>query len=107
MRHKAIFSLVSICIIGCLFTPYIIKINHGLLTHEDTICVAKGDLHIHEIEFDCDFYKYQISSLFYIGLVKPKLIQLAASSEKLTNHYVFTSKFQKLHFVLRGPPVLG
>lgn len=105
-KKKIIFPFTSIILIACLFTPYFIKIGHGIFEHKELRCVDKGELHIHEIEFDCDFHKFQISSLFYLDFERPELFLPNIPNQKILDHYTFLSKYQKLHFVLRGPPAV-
>ena len=105
-KKKILFQLVSLFLLVCLFTPFIIKIGHGLYEHKETVCLAKGQLHIHEVEFDCDFHKFQITSLFYFDFEKHLLNPPVILGEKIVDQYTFLSKYQKLHFVLRGPPMI-
>jgi len=99
-------SLTSICIIVCLLTPYFIKINHGINEHQKAHCSLEGSLHIHNVEFDCDFDHYQLSTLFYPKLHVEDFFKAPKITKVSVNNYTFLSKYQSLHFVLRGPPVL-
>lgn len=105
-KNHILYPFTAILLLACLFTPYFIKIGHGIYEHKELLCVEKGNLHIHEIEFDCDFHKYQLSSLFCFNLEEPELIEPIFKGTKVINHYFFLSKYQRLHFVLRGPPVV-
>ena len=96
--------MVAIILLVGLMGPYFVKIAHALYEHEELHCVSKGKLHIHEVEYDCDFEHYHLSSLYYPEFDCPELITPAPITETITNNYYFLSKYQQLHFVLRGPP---
>jgi len=72
--------------------------------HEHSECKAVGELHIHEVELDCDFYDFNLSPQIHSSLVevpKPLIIYIP---DKIASQYTFLNKYQKLHFALRGPP---
>lgn len=106
-KEKLLFPLCAIILIAGIFTPYAIKIVHGIYEHKEFKCASHGELHIHEVEFDCDFQKYKLTTqfypVFYEDIDSPKL-----EARKLDdNHYAFLSKYQQLHFNLRGPPSIS
>ncbi|WP_339652401.1 hypothetical protein [uncultured Maribacter sp.] len=103
MKYKIVYPIVTIILIASLLGPYFVKIYHALNEHKEFHCTSKK-LHIHAIEFDCDFEHYQLSSLYYPEFEYPKFIELAPITEAIINNYYFLSKYQQLHFVLRGPP---
>ena len=87
-----------------LITPSIVKIVHALNDHRQLECKAFGQLHIHEVELDCDFNDFNLSPQNHSSLVevpKPLIIHIP---NKITSQYTFLSRYQKLHFALRGPP---
>ena len=81
-----------------------VKIVHALNDHRGMECTAFGQLHIHEVELDCDFQDFNVLPQFHSTLVevpKPFIIHIP---NNITSQYTFLSKYQKLHFALRGPP---
>ncbi|MFX0557100.1 hypothetical protein ACOCEA_09880 [Maribacter sp. CXY002] len=105
-RPNILYAWTALVIIVCLLTPYLIKINHGINEHQSVHCVSEGTLHIHNVEFDCDFEHYQLSSLFYPNLFVAEIFTSPKILQETINHYTFLSKYQSLHFVLRGPPTV-
>ena len=103
-KNKFINPIIAIILLAGLFWPYFVKISHALSEHEELHCVSKGELHIHAVEFDCDFDHYQLSSFYYPEFDYPQFIELVPITEAIINNYYFLSKYQQLHFVLRGPP---
>ncbi len=87
-----------------LITPSIVKITHALNDHRHVECKAFGQLHIHEVELDCDFQDFNLSPQFHSTLVEVPGLLISNNSNKITSQYTFLSKYQKLHFALRGPP---
>ena len=104
LKEKIIFPLVAIILLMGLLGPYIVKISHALYEHEELHCVTQGKLHIHSVELDCDFDHYHHSNFFYPEFDYPEFFEASLISEAIINNYFFLSKYQQLHFVLRGPP---
>lgn len=100
---KIVNSVMSIILMAGLFGPYVIKIAHALNEHKDVHCTSK-EVHVHSVEFDCDFDHYQLSSSYYSKFDYPKFFAIIPISVAINNHYYFLNKYQQFHFVLRGPP---
>ena len=105
-HNHIIVNALSIALVLFLFTPSIVKLKHAISEHEHFECTAVGEIHIHKIELDCDFEKFNLSPQF-----EPRLIQLPenfnTSEYKVASQlYTFLSYYQKMHFTLRGPPSL-
>jgi|TARA_R110002051_G_scaffold165130_2_gene235932 hypothetical protein len=102
-KDKIVYPIIAIFLMAGLLGPYFIKILHALNEHEELHCVSK-ELHIHAVEFDCDFDHYQFSTFYYPEFKYPPFIDETSITEAIINNYYFLSKYQQLHFVLRGPP---
>jgi len=103
-RHQNFIFTFCLLLVAFLITPSIVKMAHALIEHEHLECKAIGQLHIHEVELDCDFQDFNLSPQFHSTLVevlRPLIIHI---SNKISSQYTFLSKYQKLHFALRGPP---
>jgi hypothetical protein len=103
-RNKNFIFTLCLLLVAFLCIPSIVKMAHALIEHEHLECKAFGQLHIHEVELDCDFHDFNLSPQFHSTLVevpKPLIIHI---SNKIDSQYNFLSKYQKLHFALRGPP---
>ena len=104
-RNQNFILILSLLLVAFLITPSIIKVAHALIEHEHLQCEAVGELHIHGIELDCDFEDFNISPQnhsFLVDVPKPLLIDI---SKRINFQYTFLSKYQELHFALRGPPL--
>jgi hypothetical protein len=104
LRNQYFIFITSLLLVVFLITPSIVKITHALNDHRHVECKAFGQLHIHEVELDCDFQDFNVLPQFHSTLVevpKPLIIHIP---NNITSQYTFLSKYQKLHFALRGPP---
>lgn len=101
---KLLVSISAIILFMALALPTVVKSYHALFEHQEFTCIAKGDLHFHETELDCDFQKFNFSpQLFELGTVVPANSQFVLK-EHIFGYYVSLTSFQELHFSLRGPP---
>lgn len=83
------------------------KLSHALSEHQGLDCQTIGKVHIHKVELDCDFQKFKLSPQFYPTLSTVSQIVTITIKKKNTDLYSFLSKFQILHFDLRGPPTVS
>lgn len=97
-------SIISLLLIAAILTPSFVKLSHALYEHQETECQEIGSVHVHDVEFECDFQKFKLSSQYYPNFVNNLSIDISIIKEKDFNFYSFLSKYQKLHFTLRGPP---
>ena len=103
-KTKFLFAGVALILVAFMALPSIAKISHAAFTHQDRECKHNNVLHVHEVEFDCDFQDFAISFHYY--LPKPPVLAQNAleSSEQNSSLYLFVSKYQKLLDWQRGPP---
>jgi hypothetical protein len=103
-KEKLIFPLCSLLLVVSIFAPYAIKISHGIYEHKEFNCISHGELHIHEVEFDCDFQKFKLTTQFYPVFIDDLSVFSIALQGQDDERYIFLTKFQQFHFSLRGPP---
>jgi len=88
--------------------PSAIKFAHAFNHHTHEVCEADNNskTHFHQLDIDCDFYKFKISKNQFFVLskytIKPNFL---FSKEKL-EHYISFNNYQQLSRYLRGPPQL-
>jgi hypothetical protein len=80
------------------------KIKHAVFEHHNFVCKEKGKLHVHEVELECEFDKFNISQFIFLEYLGFNDTGWTIKTGKIFNFYQFLSKYQKLHFSLRGPP---
>jgi len=98
-------SIISLLLVAAILSPAIIMLSHALYEHEEQVCEEIGTVHVHEVEIDCDFQKFKLSPQHYPNFAKTIKVHPKMIREKGFNYYSFLSKYQKLHFTLRGPPI--
>jgi hypothetical protein len=88
----------------CLVLPAVVKFSHLFAHHKHEVCLGENQSHFHELDMDCEFYKFNINH--YTTLINFEFIPLEVvdNQEIIDTKYLFLSTFQKLHFSLRGPP---
>ena len=104
-HNKNFIFALCLLLVVFLCAPSIVKMTHALIEHEYLECKAIGQLHIHEVELDCDFQDFNLSPQFNSTLVEVPRPLIIHFPNKITSQYTFLSKYQKLHFTLRGPPI--
>lgn len=97
--------MFSVLLIVAILAPMVVKLSHALFEHQEQLCQELSSVHMHEIELDCDFQKFHLSSFDYPSFTKVNVPLQILSKKEIINYYSFISKYQKLHFVLRGPPI--
>lgn len=95
------FTILLACL---LLVPASAKFAHIFSNHKHDICYGKNTTHLHELNTDCDLYKFKISNPFNITFFNFELISSEESSLEIVSQYQFLSKFQRLQTALRGPP---
>ncbi|CAH8283749.1 hypothetical protein EV196_102595 [Mariniflexile fucanivorans] len=89
-----------------LLVPAVYKFAHIFAHHKHDICKGEKSTHLHEINPDCDFYKFKLSTSYTITFSNFVFICPQENSLKMVSQYQFLSKFQRLQTALRGPPSL-
>lgn len=95
---------MALLLVVFISLPAIIKIKHALTEHQSFVCKEKGKSHIHEVELDCRFDDFSITTQIFPGNQEVCIPTLNQKTEKIENLYDFLNKYQKLHFSRRGPP---
>ncbi|MDL5511805.1 hypothetical protein QSE00_08280 [Arenibacter sp. M-2] len=98
------FSIIAVLLVGLITLPSILKLKHAIFEHHTFVCKEKGKLHIHEVELDCDYHKFNLTHLYTLTQQEFATFTIVPKTEKIINFYNFLSKYQKLHFSRRGPP---
>ncbi|AUC83645.1 hypothetical protein CW733_03880 [Lacinutrix sp. Bg11-31] len=86
--------------------PSVVKFAHIFENHKHEVCTNPSDSHFHEVEVDCEFYKFKLNTVFAFEAIPSEVI-IVENNHKITkSQYHFISDFQRLPFSLRGPPQL-
>lgn len=99
-----IIKFYAVLIVIVLLIPSFIKLGHVFENHKHEVCVNKATTHFHTLDLECEFYKFKVSSEFTFNTISNEGRALSLIQPLITSQYSFISKYQKLHFSLRGPP---
>ena len=98
------FNFLTILLVLMLLVPSAVKLAHVFEHHQHEVCQDENSTHIHQVDLDCDFQKFQINNNFTLSQITFEVFQLNEHSTVIESQYRFLSKYQSLHFSLRGPP---
>ena len=99
-RFFALMLLVTI------LAPSVVKGFHALSNHEHQVCLENVDTHFHNIDLDCEFYKFHINQSLNLTVDSYEIYEPTEIHLSQESSHDFLSDFQKLHFSLRAPPSL-
>jgi hypothetical protein len=98
--------ITTIIIVACLLLPTGIKISHVFSHHEHEVCIGENQSHFHEIDMDCEFYKFNLNNNFYFKVVDYSIDFKIKTQTVNVKNYVYLKDHQYLSTYLRGPPYL-
>lgn len=105
-KEHIVFKVLTFLLVLALLIPSTVKLIHVFEHHEHEVCIGGDTTHIHIVDFDCEFQKFQLNNNFTLSNITFEVFQLNENSNVVESFYNFLSKYQRLHFSLRGPPAL-
>jgi hypothetical protein len=108
IREHIIFKSLTIMLVITLIIPSAVKFAHVFThhNHKHDVCTGEKQTHLHEIDVDCDFYKFNVNTPFYFSHNNTELYSKCSTSKLNLKSYNFQYNHRPLSFSLRGPPVL-
>lgn len=100
------FKISLVILLIALLVPSFVKLAHAFETHKHEICETPQKSHYHELDLDCEFYKFKLSNAFNF--------QPEDYGFSIINHIVQLDNLYKSFYYnlqigqrsLRGPPQL-
>lgn len=105
-KEHIITKTATILLACLLLIPTSVKFAHIFSNHKHDVCHGKKSTHLHELNTDCDFYKFKLSNSYTVTFFNFELFCPKEGTFEIVSQYQFLSKFQRLHTTLRGPPAL-
>jgi len=102
------FKVLAFTLALSVLFPSAIKLSHAFNHHEHEVCDIDNEqkTHFHELDLDCDFYKFKLSkNQFFVFSETEEKPELPYLKENLEYYISFHNHQQLLRF-LRGPPQL-
>lgn len=106
LKQHIAFKILSIALVATLFAPSVAKFAHIFTHHEHKLCSTPGKIHIHQVDLDCEFYKFQLNTHFLLPEESNNWLDIAKYHRIYPLTYKFLYNHRTLSFSLRGPPVL-
>lgn len=103
-RHHISIRIVTLILAFVLVLPSAVKFTHALSQHEHDVCLEKHQTHFHNVDLDCEFFKFKIQTQHSAINVDYELFSVVDNHNISVSNYTFISDYQRLHFSLRGPP---
>jgi len=105
IKHKTIKTIALLLLLAIAF-PSAVKFNHVFENHKHEVCDAPLDSHFHEIEIDCEFYKFKINTPFVLIINSINALEVKNNHKNTSSYYSFTNSYKSIGIALRGPPSL-
>lgn len=100
------FKISLLILITALLVPSFVKLAHAFETHKHEICKTPQKNHYHELNLDCEFYKFKLNTTFNF---QPTEYNFTVLNQSVEEDNFYKSFFHNLHIAqtsLRGPPQL-
>ena len=88
-----------------LLLPMGFSLHHALVQHEDRICHAEGEQHVHEYHLNCDHDHYFNTSEALEPEMDFALQVITHPLDAAVGNYEFEDDLKSFHFDGRGPPL--
>ncbi len=89
-----------------LLVPSVVKFSHVLEDHKHEICKGEYQSHLHEVDLDCEFFKFKLNNTVFFEIANFECFQVEHNQEFSPEHYIFLKGHQQRTAYLRGPPAL-
>ncbi len=106
IKEHIIFRLCTLFIAALLLVPIAVKFAHIFEHHNHIVCKGDNSTHIHQVDLECEFYKFKLNKNFTYSLFNIDLFLEKSEAQQIISQYHFLSEYQRLQTSLRGPPVL-
>lgn len=106
LKQHIVFKTITILLTVSLLVPTAYKFAHIFAHHKHDICKGEKSTHLHEVNTDCDFYKFKLNNSYTFSFYNLDLFSFEEQPIQIISQYQFLSKFQRLQTALRGPPAL-
>lgn len=104
VKHILTKSLALLLVVTVLL-PATVKAMHVFENHKHEVCTEKtSDHHLHQIDVDCEFYKFKLSNTYYD---LPLTFDITFNDNFYStsyHYYKFLFNHQQTYTYLRGPP---
>lgn len=107
MEHRTqhiIFKIIAILLLFAVVLPSAVKFTHVFENHKHEVCINPSDSHFHEVEIDCEFYKFKLNNSFISIFNDVAIPEINNNHKNITYDYFFINSYKSFGIALRGPP---
>lgn len=105
-KEHTIFRILTVLLVLTLWIPSGIKLAHIFEHHTHEVCLGGHNTHIHKVDLDCEFSKFNLNTHYLFYSSYTELFQTTSYNKIYHLTYKFLNNHRPLSFSLRGPPVL-
>lgn len=106
IKEHIVFKILTFLLVLTLLAPSAIKLAHVFEHHEHEVCIGNETTHIHKVDLDCEFQKFNINTHYLFTSNYAELFETVLYNNAQLLTYKFLNNHRPLSFSLRGPPVL-
>ncbi|MFV9551529.1 hypothetical protein [Algibacter sp. PT7-4] len=106
IKEHIIFKALAILLGLTLWVPAGVKLAHVFEHHKHEVCIGEDSTHIHKVDLDCEFQKFNTAHQLYVTLYFSTLFQTSTQNREYNLTYKLLNNHTPLSFSLRGPPIL-
>ena len=107
---KSICKAFSLVLVLAVLLPYGVKLSHVFDHHQHEVCTEDSNAantHFHELDLDCEFYKFKLNTNFYALNSANDSVEDQNLNKTQSCLYIFLRTHQQDTSFLRGPPSLS
>ena len=105
-QQRHIAQIVIFCLTVVLLLPSVVKFSRVLSHHEHEVCLDTSAAHFHDIDVDCEFFKFKLNTNFYAGLDHIEITPNEYFHNSEYSYYAFIRSHERTSLTQRGPPSL-
>lgn len=106
-NNKIIYYITVVVLSAALLAPSFVKLAHDFDDHRHDVCkTPQSTSHYHELNWECEFYKFKLSEQYSFSVLNFDLVQYTFEIEYLHSQYQLDYSSNHFSNKLRGPPCL-
>ncbi len=106
LKQHLAYKIIALSVLAALFAPSMMKFAHIFEHHNHIVCKGDSSTHFHQVDLECEFYKFQLNNHFYLPYENDNWLDVSHQYQISTLTYNFFYNNRQLSFSLRAPPIL-
>lgn len=107
-QYHITFRIATLLLAFILILPSAVKLSHAIThDHDHEVCFEKNETHLHNVDFDCEFYKFKINQNLFFEFINYDFNSNFHLNTTEIAYYSYLKSHKNLTSFLRGPPILA